>query len=435
MNNLTSSYEKRPRRFPKAAGWTILILLLAGHLVVGARLYSNASDGTSDEDAYAYMELFTKAIEQIRLQYVDEEKVTYKDLIYGAMRGMLMSLDEHSAFMEPETFSDMKDDTEGHFGGLGIVISLRDGVLTIITPMEDTPGFHAGIMSGDKVIEIEGESTEGLTLQDAVKKLRGEPGTKVNLTLLRPETQEIKKLTITRAVINVPSVKDAKILEDGIGYVRILQFNQPTGEDLRRDLETLREEGMRALVLDLRDNHGGLLRSAVDVCQLFLERGELVVYTQERDEKNKQSYLSRGRRPFLEIPMVILVNGESASASEIVAGALQDHKRAVLLGEKTFGKGSVQSVIPLPRDGSALRLTTAKYYTPSRRVIHGNGIEPDITVKINPIDWHKIRYERAQPEGLRKNLDEEGLEDIQLQRAVDVLKGILAFRRNGDAKG
>ena len=413
----------------RSLGWVILVLLLAGNLMVGAKLYSQESPDTDRDTAYETISLFTKVVEQIRENYVDQDKTKYKDLIYGALNGMLQSLDPHSQFMDPEMYSDMKDDTTGHFGGLGIVISIKDGVLTIVAPMEDTPGFKAGLMSGDKIIEIDGKSTEGVSLQEAVKKLRGDPGTKVTIKILRPKNRDIKDVELVRAVINVPSVKDAKILEDGIGYVRIVQFNEPTANALQESLDKLAGEGMHALILDLRNNPGGLLTSAVEVSQKFLRRGDLIVYTLGRNEKQQQVFRAKGRYRFDDFPMVVLVNGGSASASEIVAGALQDHKRAMLVGEKTFGKGSVQSVLPLD-DGAAIRLTTAKYYTPSKRVIHEKGIEPDIVVPMNPDDWRKLLIKRSRPENAEPEEGEEdvsGVVDVQLERAIDVLKGVMIF--------
>jgi carboxyl-terminal processing protease len=417
------------RTFGRGLGWAILLILLAGNLVVGARLYNQPAVSGSDA-AYERLELFTRVLEQVRSHYVDEDKTSYKDLIYGAMRGMLQGLDPHSQFLDPEMYSDMKDDTAGEFGGLGIVISVKDGVLTIVAPMEDTPGFRAGLLSGDKIIEIAGKSTDGLELSEAVKQLRGEPGTKVAIKILRPKTQEVKAMELTRAKINVPSVKDAHIVEDGIGYLRIVQFNEPTAKALQDALDGLMKEGLKALIIDLRNNPGGLLTSAIDVAEKFVPRGKLVVYTQGRTERQQQTFRAKGRYHYLDFPIVILVNGGSASASEIVAGALQDHQRAILLGEKTFGKGSVQSVLPLD-DGSAIRLTTAKYYTPSKRVIHERGIEPDIVVPMSPEDWRKLVIKRAQTENMdAEDLLDEPVEDVvdtQLLRAVDVLKGVMMF--------
>ena len=286
-------------------------------------------------------------------------------------------------------------------------------------------------------MEIDGESTEGWTLQQAVRKLRGAPDTDVTIKVVRPRTSEIEEHTITREIISVDSVRDVRMIGDMIGYMRVTQFNTPTAADVRAALEELEEQGMRALILDLRNNPGGLLNAAIEVAQQFVPRGELIVYTQGRDGRRGQRYTARERNARTGFPMVVLINEGSASASEIVAGALQDHRRAVLIGEKTFGKGSVQSVLPLD-DGSALRLTTAQYYTPSDRVIDERGIEPDIVIPIPAEDWRRLLLQRARPENadleqLEEEDDFEDLVDIQLERAVDVLKGILIFEaHNGE---
>jgi carboxyl-terminal processing protease len=416
-------------------GWLFVVALLGANLLIGARLYSQEVGSGPRDEAYNQMALFTRVIEQIREHYVDADKTSYQDLIYGALEGMLQSLDPHSQFLDAEMYKDMKDDTAGQFGGLGIVISLKDGVLTIVAPMEDTPGFRAGLMAGDKIMEIDGVATEGYSLQEAVKKLRGAAGTKVTLRVLRSKTQEFKVVEVERADIVVASVKDARVLEDGIGYLRITQFSDPTADMLQKDLDRLMEQNIKALVIDLRNNPGGLLSSAIDVSSKFLERNAVIVSTQGREEKDNQVYKARRGKRYLDFPMAILVNGGSASASEIVAGALKDHHRAVLVGEKTFGKGSVQSVLAMDQ-GAAIRLTTAKYYTPSKVVIHERGIEPDIVVAISPEDWRALQVQRI--EALTDEGDEKAaskpadtpVQDIQLQRAVDVLRGILRFAAN-----
>lgn len=417
------------RTLGRHLGWSVLVVVLAANLVVGSRLYSQETPTDPREDAYAKIELFTRAIEQIRENYVDPDKVSYEDLVYGALQGMLESLDAHSQFLDADMYKDMQDDTAGQFGGLGIVISMKDGVLTIVAPMEDTPGFRAGLLAGDTIVEIDGESTESMDLQDAVKRLRGMPGTKVTLRILRPKRQEFRSVEIERANIEVASVKDVREIEDGIGYLRITQFSEPTADALRKALGDLEEKKVRAIVIDLRNNPGGLLNSAIDVSQMFLSRGSVIVSTQGRNARQDHVYRARGRKPDTKTPIAILVNAGSASASEIVAGALQDNRRAVLVGEKTFGKGSVQSVLPMD-EGAALRLTTAKYYTPSAKVIHERGIEPDIIVPMSPEDWRLLQLQRVENAG---GADAEELEraksveDVQLRRAVDVLKGILRF--------
>jgi carboxyl-terminal processing protease len=418
----------------KTAWATLMVAgVLGADLLIGFRVYSKEVDEPAPLDAYESIALFTRVIEQVRRHYVDADKTDYRTLVHGALDGVMSALDEHSQFMEPESYSDMKDDTEGHFGGLGIVISVREGILTIVAPMEDTPGFKAGLQARDRILEIDEISTKGMTLPEAVRRMRGEPGTRVSLTVLQPASQQIRTVEVIRAVINVESVKDADVQDDGIAYVRVTQFAEPTAAELRRALDDLQTRGMRALVLDLRNNPGGLLSSAVDIGGLFLEAGRLIVYTQGRSERDRVSYRASGDSPYADLPLAILVNVGSASAAEIVAGALQDQRRAVLIGEPTFGKGSVQSVYPLD-EGSALRLTTAKYYTPSERVIHGNGIEPDIAVSLPERDWQALRLLRADPDSplAAEWIGSGDLPvDAPLERARDLLKGVLLFRDHG----
>jgi len=380
-------------------------------------------------NAYEAIALFTKVLEEVHRSYVDTNEAGYDTLIRHALSGMLQELDPYSQFLDEESYDDMRDDTSGHFGGVGIVISMKDGLLTVVSPMEDTPGFRAGILSGDIIVEVNGEETRELSLSGAVKKMRGEPGTDVLIKTLRPSTHEVKEIPITREEISVTSVKDAEMVDKGIGYIRITQFNSPTAETLKKELGSLVEQGLKGLVLDLRGNPGGLLTSAAEVAELFLPRGELIVFTKGRaDEAGQQTFKSSGRTHYSskDFPMVILVNGGSASASEIVAGALQDHKRAMLIGEKTFGKGSVQSVLPL-EDGSAVKLTTAKYYTPSERVIHDHGIEPDHLVEMPAEDLYQLRMQKAQKNG-EANASaptNSALRDVQFDAAIGALKGMI----------
>lgn len=450
------------KRFTWSFKWFLMAGVLAANLVVGARLYSQETAAVEEkvgkDSPYEMYTLFSKVVEQVRANYVDADKSDYQDLIEGALKGMLQSLDPHSQFMDEEAFKAMKEDTAGKFGGLGITIGVKDGLLTVIAPMEDTPAFRAGLLSGDKITEINGDSTEGLALEDAVKKLRGDPGTPVKIKIFRPKTQLLKEFELERAIINVPSIKDTRVLENGIGYVRMLQFGEDTAADLQAALDTLEAQKVRALVLDLRSNPGGLLTAAVEVAQKFLSRGDLIVFTRGRDNRMERSYRARARKTFPGVPMVVLINGYSASASEIVAGALQDNRRAVLVGEKSFGKGSVQSVLP-QEAGTAIRLTTAKYYTPSERVIHDVGIEPDVVVPMTVENWRNILLARNKAEekngdeaaatGDQGWVDNEGAEmdlptappeaaelvdldnvtDPQLDRACDMLRGILVFQK------
>src|SRR5256712_3182005 len=415
----------------------VVALALSLNLLIGARVYLNSGQAAEKEGAYPSLQLFSYVLEKVRTDYVDGQKLTYQELVYGALKGVLNTLDPQSEFMEPEKYKELQNDTQGAFGGLGIVISMKDNFVTVVSPMEDTPGFKAGILSGDRIIKIDGRSTEKMSLQDAVKNLRGEPNTDVKITILRPSSGQIKEFKLTRAVITIDMVKDIKgkkefpLGENKIGYVRLVQFGERTSDDLEAALKKLKGQGMQALILDLRWNPGGLLEQAVDVCEKFLPRGELVVTTEGRNPAQNSVRKAMGRGDELRnMPMVVLVNLGSASASEIVAGCLQDLKRAIVLGEKTFGKGSVQSILPL-NDGSALRLTTAKYYTASHKVIHVEGITPDIPVPVTDEEERDIIPQRT-PGGI-ESLDEKdrlrvaGAHDPQLDRGLDLLKGIPLF--------
>jgi carboxyl-terminal processing protease len=350
------------------------------------------------------------------------------------MKGMLSSLDPHSQFMDPEDFKDMQDDTRSRFNGLGIEVSVKGGLLTVITAMEDTPAARAGILSGDQILRINGNATEKMEIQDAMNVLRGAPGQKITLTVLRPATKEIKDYALDRAEIKVESVKGARLLEPEfsgafkIGYVRLVQFNEPTADELEKALDDLQKQGMQALVLDLRNNPGGLLNSAVDVCAQFLPPNTTVVSTQGRVPSQQTDYATSAvakQRP--RFPMAVLVNEGSASGAEIVAGALKDLKRAVLVGETTFGKGSVQNVMPLP-DGSALRFTTAKYYTPSKQVIHANGVTPNIRAPMTA-EQERALFVARSSDNLTPPEEKELIKakDPQMLRAVDALKGVMIY--------
>jgi carboxyl-terminal processing protease len=388
-----------------------------------------------DDDPYTNIKIFTSVLERIKNDYVEGNKFTYKELIQGALKGMLGMLDPHSEYMDPSQYEDLKNDTEGAFGGVGIVISVKDGYITVVSPMEDTPGFKAGILSGDRIVKIDGRSTEKMSLQDAVKKLRGKPGTEVVVTVYRPSTGETRDYKLVRAEIKVTTVKDINgksefpVDENYIGYIRITQFGERTSDDLENALKKLEAKNVKSIILDLRGNPGGLLDQAVGVCEKFLPRGTLVVSTEGQNASQKAEYRVTGRSKTRHYPLVVLVNGGSASASEIVAGCLQDLKRAVIIGEQTFGKGSVQSILPL-NDGSALRLTTARYYTPSHRVIHEKGITPDIIVPMSEEEERDVFIKRTV---MLETLDErererlKNIRDPQLERAVDLLKGLQLF--------
>ncbi len=418
----------------------LLACLLLG-LLPAVFAQEEQPEKSEDDNGYAQISIFAKALELIRQDYVDQNKTSYHDLINAAMKGMLSSLDPHSQFMDPDDFRDMQDDTRSRFNGLGIEVSMKNGLPTVITAMEDTPAAKAGILSGDQILRVNGISTERMDLQDAINVLRGPAGAKLTLTLLRPSTKEIKEYTLQRAEIKIQSVKGARLLDPEltgpykIGYIRLVQFNEPTADELSKALDELQKQGMQALVLDLRNNPGGLLNSAVDVCALFLPPNTKVVSTQGRVASQQHDYSTSGakkERP--SFPMVVLINEGSASGAEIVAGALKDLHRAVLVGETTFGKGSVQNVMQLP-DGSAVRFTTAKYYTPSKQVIQGNGVTPNIRVAMTAEQERSLFALRNT--GNMKPEDDKGIikaRDPQMLRAIDALKGVMIYAQENAPK-
>jgi len=419
---------------------TVLVAVLGLNLFMGARLYLNSAEAGDRDDVYRNMETFTRVLEIVRKEYVDGSKVNYEDLVDDALKGMLSRLDPHSEYMDARRFTAMQTDTRGEFGGVGVVVSMRNGMLTVVAPMDGTPGAKAGILAGDRIIKIEGKNTRGWTLQDAVGKLRGKVGTKANFTVARSVSGEIKeiKVSVERAVIQVKTVRDLtgkgdyKLLEENIGYVRLASFGDKSSLELEAAMRKMEKAGLTGLVIDLRDNPGGLLDQSVRVSEKFLPKGQLVVSTEGRAKDDIDKHHASGRAKIRKYPVVILVNGGSASASEIVAGCLQDLKRAELVGEKTFGKGSVQSILPL-RNGAALRLTTAKYYTPSHRVIHEKGITPDHVVKLEASVLRDLSLKRspgslaALPEEDRARVAKA--KDTQLEKALELLKAKLTVSK------
>ena len=414
---------KRPRTLLLAA----LAAVLTVNLVIGYRVYAAEAEKTGENEAFEKIGVMMQVLYLIRKDYVSTDKISYRELIYNAMHGMVRSLDPFSDFMPPDQYGSMLESTEGEFGGLGIIVSTKDEILTIVSPIDGTPGSRAGLLAGDQIVKIEGVPTQGTKLNDVIGKLRGAPGTKVTLTIHRPSTQETRDYTIQRDKIPVLSVTDAKVLDGTrIGYVRITQFSDPTANELQQALTKLDGIGIDSLVVDLRNNPGGLLPSAVEICSYFLEPNTLIVSTEGRQASQKHEFhTSKRGYKFAKKPVAILINGGSASAAEIVAGCLKDWGRAILVGEKTFGKGSVQNVIPLS-DGSALRLTTAMYYTPSRQVIHGHGIVPDIEVKLTPEEYRA----GFEAEGGGK----PGTTDRQLLRATEVLKSYDVYMKGVQGK-
>ncbi|ABK18737.1 S41 family peptidase [Syntrophobacter fumaroxidans] len=420
----------------------VIVLLAAFAFLLmsysGLRAARNSPDNS---DMYQYLKLFSDVLNIVQDNYV--EKVDTKKLMYGAVNGMLRELDPHSSFLRPEDYKELQIETKGKFGGLGIEITMRDNVLTVVAPLEDTPADRAGVLANDQIVKIDDQPTQDMSLMDAVQKMRGPKGTKVRLTIIRKGEKKPLEFELTRDIIAIQSVK-YRTLESGYGYVRITSFQSGTANDLRKALEHLENDNhpLQGLVLDLRNDPGGLLDQAVEVSDEFIDEG-LIVYTGGRLESQKMRFEAHKGTKAHGYPMVVLVNSGSASASEIVAGALQDHKRAIILGEPTFGKGSVQTVIPL-NDGSALRLTTSLYYTPSGRSIQAKGIEPDIVVKREtpqkgeePVgdELRRIR-EKDLPRHMENQKPDSGGvkpesipmdsklidQDNQLRRALDLLK-------------
>ena len=429
-------------------------LLLAGALMGASAMglvqgSVGASANAASSETYRHLAIFGDIFERVRAQYVTPPEDA--KLIESAINGMLTSLDPHSSYLNPEAAQDMRVQTRGEFGGLGIEVTMEDDLVRVIAPIEDTPAARAGVIAGDKIAEIDGEDVRGMTLSDAVDRMRGAVNTPIELTILRDGASEPIKLTIVRDIIKVRAVRFS--LEDDVGYIKINSFTERTSDDLRNAIERIREEAgdreLEGYVLDLRLNPGGLLDQAVNVADAFLNRGE-IVSTRGRDPRNVTRFDSRPGDLIDGKPMVVLINGGSASASEIVAGALQDHRRATIVGTKSFGKGSVQTIIPLAENG-ALRLTTALYYTPAGTSIQARGIEPDIKVEQPlPEELTGRNLNRGESE-LRGHIigaeeDENGSgssayvpadkeDDIQLNYALDLIRGVetnQAFPPNPD---
>lgn len=434
-------------------GLTIVTLL-----VLFVCLHQSLKASAATDDTYKRLKLFANVLDIVEKNYVEEVKMP--DLIYGAIKGMLATLDPHSSFMTPDDFKELQVETKGIFSGIGIEITLKDNILTVVSPIEGTPAYKEGIKAGDRILKIDGKSTKDMTLMDAVKRMRGEKGTKVTISILREGWSETKDFVITRDVIPIHSVKN-KELEKGYGYIRVINFQDKTSFDLKAALTELEKQTpLKGLILDLRNNPGGLLDQAVKVADEFIDEG-LIVYTDGRIKSQNIRFTAHNEGYSHNYPIIVMVNEGSASASEIVAGALQDHKRALVLGAQTFGKGSVQTVIPM-EDGSGLRLTTARYYTPNGRSIQAKGITPDILVQSDfdmrsekmrkmrfirekDLDHHIKNGKEDEAEDVREvpkqqpppledktkteskakddaDKEKQGEEDIQLTRALQILK-------------
>ncbi len=418
-------------------------------LVLLVFLYSFSSHSNSkNKETYEYLDLFGQIFDRVRSQYVEE--VTDQELIEKAIDGMLTGLDPHSGYMNEEVWQEMQMDTQGKFGGLGIEITMEEGFVKVISPIEDSPAFEAGILAGDFIIQIDDTPVFGLTLNEAVELMRGEKGQPITITVSRDGAEPFE-VNIIRDIIKIQSVKHE--VYNNVGYLRITSFTEQTEDGLLKSINTIQEENknIKGYVLDLRSNPGGLLSQAVKVTDIFLKRGE-IVSTRGREKKNIKRYRAKNKDRTEGKPIVVLINGGSASASEIVAGALQDHRRAIIVGTQSFGKGSVQTIIPFQRSDadnvSGIRLTTARYYTPSGESIQGKGISPDIIVEQG--EFESYDFKRYSESDLKDSLDKNEnatddnsennelisekekrlAKDYQLQRALDLLKGLSIFEES-----
>jgi carboxyl-terminal processing protease len=371
---------------------------------------------------------YRSVLDLVGKNYVEEKDAGYDRLTRAALEGMLHSLDPHSEFMNAGAYRELSEEMNGKFGGIGIQVEQRNGKVLVIAPIADSPAERAGVQRGDEIIKVDGQSLEKLSMDKIIERLRGKPGTKVGVMFYRPSKLRTIELVLKREAIKVESVRDAHVLADGIGYIQLTQFSERTGAEFKGALRRLQAEGAKALVLDLRNNPGGLLDAAVEVAEPFFKPGELIVYTQGRTADSREELRAGSSAGGLNLPVAVLVNAGSASAAEVVAGALKDMARAVVVGETTFGKGSVQTVFRL-KNGEALRLTTARYYTPGGVSIHEKGIEPQVPVAVSLEDEARLRLQRLRtdltdPKEFAMRFGFEPIEDRPLQTAIDVLKGV-----------
>ncbi len=413
-----------------------LVVLAAAAAGFGLAQYAARSGAPSwwpDRDRDRNVRYFREVLQLVRESYVEESgKVAYDGLTRAALAGMLGELDPHSEFLSKDDFSRTAEELSNEFSGVGIQVEHRDGRIVVITPIADTPAERAGIRRGDQLVMVDGRAIDAPATDKVVRLIRGEPGTEVQVTVYRPAADRTMDFTLKRERIRLNSVRNAALGPGGVGYLQITQFSERTGREFATALAQLERQGLRALVVDLRNNPGGLLDAAVDVCDAFFNPGELIVYTQGRAAKSREEFTALGKHPPRNYPIAVLVNGGTASAAEIVAGALKDTRRAVVVGERTFGKGSVQSVFEL-RDGEGLRLTTARYYTPGGLTIHEKGISPQVELEVPPDDEVRVRLQQSradilQPAEFAERFGFEPIEDVQRQAAGELLAGVLAMR-------
>jgi carboxyl-terminal processing protease len=419
-------------------------LTIASGALVGTVLAFTAANFASAWGLWPNRELdrsssyVKQVMELVAENYVDGTKAGYDQLTKSALHGLLESLDPHSEFLEARDFKELEEDMNAEFGGIGVQVEMREGRVVVIAPIAGTPGDRAGIQRGDAIVAVDGKRLEKSPMNDVIDHLRGKPRSRVTVQFFRPSTKREFEVTLVREIIKVESVRDVRLLPDRIGYLQLTQFSERTGAEFGEALKKLAAQGMSALVLDLRNNPGGLLDAAVEVSEPFFNKGELIVYTQGRDPKDREEFLAESRRPALAVPVVVLINAGTASAAEIVAGALRDTRKAVIVGERSFGKGSVQSIFQL-KNGEGLRLTTARYYTPSGVTIHEKGVDPQVNVVMTPEEDSQLRLQRSRSDvtDAKEFVDRFGftpIADRQLDAAVEVARGLLAWgERTGAA--
>ena len=412
--------------------FVIIAAVVAGYGAAQYAAHLGAPSWWPDRDRDRNVRYFREVMQMVKENYVGDAPADYDDLTRAALSGMVGTLDPHSEFMRADAFAETEEELSNAFGGVGMQVEQRDGQIFVVAPIAGTPAERAGMRRGDRLMKIDGKTIDNPTVEKTVRLVRGEPDTEVVITVYRSSQNRTIDFKLKRERIHLESVVNATVNSDGIGYLQITQFSERTAEEFTDALTGLEKQGLRALVIDLRNNPGGLLDAAVDVCNQFFDKDELIVYTKGRTPESQESFRAKGNHVKRTYPIAILVNGGTASAAEIVSGAMKDTKRAVIVGEKTFGKGSVQSVLEL-RDGEGLRLTTARYYTPSGVTIHEKGITPQVEVEISADDDGKICLQQSRPDlstpaDFSERFGFKKIDDAQLDAADEVLEGVLAIR-------